>query len=402
MKIAVLISGGVDSSVALNLLARQGHDVTAFYLKIWLEEDFAGFGQCPWEEDLVYVRQVCQDAGVPLFIVPMQKEYFETVVAYTINEVKEGRTPNPDIFCNKLIKFGIFLDKFGHQFDKIATGHYARVCCKSKLLSTDIISSGIISSGLAHRDKACIDQVHTDEIFEDGLCQEYELRCAPDQIKDQTYFLSYLDQRQLSKLIFPIGHLNKSQVRELAHEYNLPNKDRKDSQGICFLGKFKFQDFLKHYIGTRAGDLIEFESGKKLGSHEGFWFYTIGQRKGSGLSGGPWYVVDKKPEKNIVYISKNYYSQEKIRDKFQIERVNWISGHAPEKLDLQVKLRHGKSRVNCRIEKLVEFGQENQYKDIINWLVKLESSDQGIAPGQFAVFYLDDVCLGGGVISAKI
>lgn len=379
MKIAVLISGGVDSSVALRLLTGQGHDITAFYLKIWLEEDFANFGECPWEEDLVYVRKVCEDAGVPLFIVPLQKEYFETVVAYTINEVKEGRTPNPDIFCNKLIKFGVFLDKFGDQFDKVATGHYARVNCASDF------GSEIMNSEVSEIVNGC-------EIYSN--CKSYELRCAPDEVKDQTYFLSYLDQKQLSKLIFPIGNLTKPQVRELAKEYNLPNKDRKDSQGICFLGKFKFNDFLKHYIGTKEGDLVEFETGKKLGEHEGFWFHTIGQRKGSGLSGGPWYVVKKDSEKNIVYLSKNYYSEDKIRDTFEVEKVNWISGKEPKdyiegQKGLQVKMRHGKHRFDCRISLCNKSG---------NLIVKLESSDQGIAAGQFAVFYLGDICLGGGII----
>lgn len=357
VKVAVLISGGVDSSVALNLLKDQGHEVTAFYLKIWLEEDFSAFGDtCPWEEDLVYIREICEKAGVPLFIVPMQEEYWKVVVAYTLSEVKAGRTPNPDIFCNKLIKFGVFLDKFGDQFDKIATGHYAQI------QETDF----------------------------DGV-KIFNLKCAPDEIKDQTYFLSYLNQKQLSKLIFPVGNLQKSQVRELAQKYNLPNKDRKDSQGICFLGKFKFDDFLKHYVGVKKGDQIEFETGKKLGEHNGFWFHTIGQRRGSGLAGGPWYVVDKDVDKNIVYLSKNYYSPDKVRNTFEVEKVNWISGFAPEQKNLQIKMRHGKNRFECEISFL-----ENG-----NLIVKLDNSDQGIASGQFAVFYDVDVCLGGGVIKTK-
>ncbi|KKP25040.1 MAG: tRNA-specific 2-thiouridylase MnmA [candidate division TM6 bacterium GW2011_GWF2_30_66] len=357
MKIAVLISGGVDSSVALNLLKDQGHEVTAFYLKIWLEEDFSAFGDtCPWEEDLVYIREICEKSGVPLFIVPMQEEYWKVVVAYTLSEVKAGRTPNPDIFCNKLIKFGVFLDKFGDQFDKIATGHYAQI----------------------------------QEIDFDGV-KIFNLKCAPDEIKDQTYFLSYLNQKQLSKLIFPVGNFKKSQVRDLAQKYDLPNKDRKDSQGICFLGKFKFDDFLKHYVGVKKGDQIEFETGKKLGEHNGFWFHTIGQRRGSGLAGGPWYVVDKDVDKNIVYLSKNYYSPDKVRDTFEVEKVNWISDFAPEQKNLQVKMRHGKNIFKCEISFL-----ENG-----NVTVKLDNSDQGIASGQFAVFYYGDVCLGGGVIKAK-
>ena len=349
MKIAVLISGGVDSSVALNILKDQGHDLTAFYLKIWLEDDVSYLGQCPWEDDLSYVKSVCEKVDVPLEVVSMQKEYWDKVVDYTLQEVKSGRTPNPDIFCNKLIKFGIFLEKYGDQFDKIATGHYAR-----------IKQEGVI----------------------------YQLQCAPDLIKDQTYFLSYLDQEQLSKLLFPIGHLTKEQVRQLAGQYDLPNKERKDSQGICFLGKLKFDEFIKFYIGEKKGDMIEAETSKKLGEHKGFWFHTIGQRRGSGLSGGPWYVVDKDPQNNIVYVSKQYYSEDKLRDTFCIEKMKWISGKKPRKKVLHVKMRHGKKRYNCNIE----FISDNIIK------VRLEERDQGIAPGQFAVFYDNDICLGGGVI----
>jgi len=363
MNIAVLISGGVDSSVVLRLLKEQGHELKAFYLKIWLEEDVASLGQlgplgqCPWQEDLSYVRAICKDLDVPLEVVPLQKEYWDEVVAYTLREVKAGRTPNPDIFCNKLIKFGIFLDKFGDRFDKVATGHYANITKK------------------------------------DGV---YMLACAPDEIKDQTYFLSYLDQKQLSKLVFPIGVYTKEQVRALAQKYNLPNKDRKDSQGICFLGKFKFDDFIGHYVGTKKGDLIEAETGLTLGEHNGFWFHTIGQRRGLGLSGGPWYVVDKDTKNNIVYISKQYFSEDKERDTFEVERINWISGCRPDAQaleNIQVKMRHGKQRYNCSIE---FFDSNSVDSDMVR--VKLAARDQGIASGQFAVFYDGDICLGGGVI----
>ncbi len=168
---------------------------------------------------------------------------------------KNGRTPNPDVLCNQRIKFGFFLNHIDQSYEKIATGHYAQV-------------------------------THT----EHGPI----LHLSPDAIKDQTYFLSYLDKAQLSRALFPIGHLQKEEVRALAHHYNLPTKDRKDSQGICFLGKLKFSDFIKHHIGQRPGDLVEYETGKKLGTHKGFWFHTIGQRQGSGLAGGPWYVVKKR------------------------------------------------------------------------------------------------------------
>jgi len=349
MKIAVLLSGGVDSSVALRLLKENPkHDVTAFYLKIWLEDEFAHMGDCPWEQDLAYARAVCKQAGVPLQVVSLQKEYWDHVVSYTIEQVRQGKTPNPDIFCNSLIKFGFFLEKIGPSFDKVASGHYA--------------------------------QLHK----KDGICF---LKSAPDPVKDQTYFLSNLSQKQLSKIMFPIGHLSKKEVRAHAQQFDLPNKDRKDSQGICFLGKIKFSDFVKQHVGQKKGDLVEFESGNKMGTHNGFWFYTIGQRQGIGLSGGPWYVVEKDTEKNTVYISKNYYSQDKVRDSFFVKQVSWATGEIPENKNLKVKLRHGAVFHDCTISETPN-----------GLFVKLAQRDQGIAPGQFAVFYEDDICLGGGEV----
>lgn len=350
MKVAALVSGGVDSSVALQLLKNEGHDVTAFYLKIWLEDELSYLGICPWEEDLSYVRKVCEQLNVPLEVISLQKEYQDEVVAYTIAEVKAGRTPNPDILCNQRIKFGLFLDKIDASFEKVASGHYAQI-----------------------RNK-------------DGI---FELFQSPDPIKDQTYFLSYLNQNQLKRVMFPIGHLHKSEVRALAREYNLPNKDRKDSQGICFLGKFSFRDFIKHHLGTQQGLMIESETGKVMGNHDGFWFYTIGQRQGLGLGGGPWYVVAKNCDKNIVYISSHYHDSDKKRDMFCVEKIKWLSGKQCNSQDLSVKLRHGAQKYACSIS----------YDENGKALVNIFGQDQGIAAGQYAVFYDGDVCLGSGAIS---
>ena len=349
MKIAVLLSGGVDSSVVLQLLKDQGHDLKAFYLKIWLEDELSFLGQCPWEEDLGYVEKICKQLDVSFEVVPMQKEYWDLVISYAINEVKQGRTPSPDLFCNQQIKFGAFFDKIDLSFDKVATGHYAQV-----------------------------EQI-------DG---KFLLKKAKDKFKDQTYFLSLLSQKQLSRAMFPIGNLLKSEVRELANKFDLPTKQRKDSQGICFLGKIKYDEFLKHHLGVKKGALIEIETGKIVGEHEGFWYYTIGQRKGIGLSGGPWYVVDKDTKKNIIYISKNYFSAEKSRDNFKVTKFNWISGEKPEKKDLEVKIRHAEYLYKCSLN--------FETQDL--GFVKLDKRDQGIAPGQFAVFYDGDICLGCGVI----
>ncbi|MHB8579699.1 MAG: tRNA 2-thiouridine(34) synthase MnmA [Ignavibacteriaceae bacterium] len=348
MKIAVLLSGGVDSSVAMRLLKDQGHDLTAFYLKIWLQDEFSFLGECPWEEDLKYARGACLQAGIPLEIIPLQTEYWETVVTYTISEIKEGRTPNPDIFCNSLIKFGQFYEKIDSSFEKVASGHYARVELKKG---------------------------------------KYQLRMSPDPIKDQTYFLAYLTQQQLSRAIFPIGSFKKSEVRNYAHKYQLPTMDRRDSQGICFLGQIKFNEFVKHHLGEIKGEIIDSDSGKKLGNHNGYYFYTIGQRSGLGLSGGPWYVVKKDIKENLVYVSRE---DQALREKdfFTVGKFNWISEERPSTNNLKVKIRHGAKMFSCQLT----FTDEDTAE------IKLDRPDQGIAPGQFAVFYQNDLCLGSGII----
>ncbi len=353
MKVAVLVSGGVDSSVALKLLKDHGHDITAFYLKIWLEDELAYLGDCPWEQDLAYVRKLCTKLDVPLEVISLQKEYHQQVVAYALAEIKEGRTPNPDILCNSRIKFGLFLQSIGNRFDKVATGHYAQITQQSGV------------------------QV---------------LTLSPDAVKDQSYFLSHLNQEQLQRALFPIGHLNKTQVRALARKFDLPTQDRKDSQGICFLGKLKFRDFVKHYLGERPGSMVEVETGDVVGEHQGFWFYTIGQRQGLGLAGGPWYVVDKDLDRNIVYISRNYYADDKKRNAFEVDHCNWFVKAPQESRELQVKMRHGANMHRCTITPHADG----------RMLVRLHGRDQGIAPGQFAVFYDNATCLGGGVITRAV
>lgn len=347
MKVAVLLSGGVDSSVALRLLKDERHDVTAFYLKIWLQDEFSFLGDCPWEEDLEFARAVCKQADVPLETINMQTEYWDSVVSYTISEIKEGRTPNPDIFCNRLIKFGQFINKIDNTFEKVASGHYAKI---------------------------------------EKVNEKFILKTSPDPIKDQTYFLAYLTQQQLSRALFPIGTYNKKQIRELAHNYNLPNMVRKDSQGICFLGKIKFSDFIKHHLGELEGEIIDIDSNKVMGKHNGFYFYTIGQRSGLRLGGGPWYVISKDIEKNIVYISKENITN-RARKEFTVGKFNWIAEEKPHDGNYLVKIRHGEHFYNCSLT----FEGDSAK-------VKSEKEDRGIAPGQFAVFYKDDVCLGGSVI----
>jgi tRNA (5-methylaminomethyl-2-thiouridylate)-methyltransferase len=349
MKVAVLLSGGVDSSVALHLVKKAGHrEIVAFYLKIWLEDELAFLGQCPWEEDLKYVRAVCEQAQVPLQVVSLQDAYQERIVAHVIRELKSGRTPSPDILCNQHIKFGLFFEKMDPGFDKVVSGHYAQIEERSGM---------------------------------------FWLKRSPDRVKDQTYFLSALDQQQLRRLWFPIGHLVKRQVRELAQELELPNRDRKDSQGICFLGKIKYPEFVRFHLGEQKGCIVELETGRKLAEHDGFWFYTVGQRKGLGLSGGPWYVVKKEVETNTVFVSHSDQYLEHARKQFTVGPVHWICG-APSTHSLMTKVRHSPHLEPCQIRPI---GQDR-------WEVTLENKDQGIATGQSAVFYDGEYCLGGGVI----
>ena len=344
-KVALLLSGGVDSSTALALLKKQGYDVVAFYLKIWLEDELKSLGRCPWEEDLRYARATCQMLGVPLEVVSLQREYFERVVSYAISELRQGFTPSPDIFCNQRIKFGAFLEAVGGEFSKIASGHYGRV---------------------------------------DFFKGAYRLFRSPDPVKDQTYFLAHLSQDQLRRVLFPLGSMTKREVRALAKEWNLPSQGRKDSQGICFLGKLSFPEFVRHYLGEKPGKFVEWETGKILGTHKGYWFYTIGQRRGIGLHGGPWYVVQKDVEHNVVYLTHRRHLLDRARSTFPVGHFHWISDLPQEGEILQVKVRHGPKMYKATLHRKGEEGQ----------VVLLEEKDTGIAPGQYTIFYRGQECLG--------
>lgn len=359
VKIGVLLSGGVDSSTALVSLKENypDADITAYYLKIWLEDELASLGSCPWEEDLEYARGACDISSVPLKVISLQQEYWDRVVSYTVSELKAGRTPSPDIFCNRRIKFGAFLDRVGETLDKVASGHYATVS----------------------RD-------------ESGL---YRIHRSPDPVKDQTYFLSHLTQEQAAIALFPIGGMMKEEVRQLAEKWDLPAKSRKDSQGICFLGKIKYSDFVRHYMGEKEGDIVEAETGRKLGVHKGSWFYTIGQRSGLGLSGGPWYVVNRNKDENIITVAGSLEAATVARNRFTIVDPNWISGRPALPGRISLKLRHGPKLTDAAIRPLApsEDGQERLE-------ILMDESDRGVAPGQFSVLYDGDICLGGGMIEA--
>jgi tRNA (5-methylaminomethyl-2-thiouridylate)-methyltransferase len=347
VKVALLLSGGVDSSVALYLLKDQGHDVTAFYLKVWLEDELSYLGECPWEEDLAFAREVAASADVPLEVRSLQKPYWDRVVGYVLDELRAGRTPSPDIFCNQRIKFGAFFDEIDDAFDRVASGHYAR-----------------------------LERDHGRVLLKRGF----------DRVKDQTYFLSHLYREQVDRALFPIGHLTKSEVRKQAHRLGLPNRDRRDSQGICFLGKIPYQEFVRHHLGEREGDIVDLGTGRVLGRHRGFWFHTIGQRQGLGLSNGPWFVQKKDVENNVVYVTHGSRLAETAKNHYEVEKVHWIS-ESPERRDLLVRVRHGIHLYRADVEARGDRAT-----------VRLDRKEAGIAPGQFTVFYDGEVCLGGATI----
>ena len=348
MRIAVLTSGGVDSAVTVDLLHRQGHDLTLFYIRIGSDN---GEGDCSAEEDIEMCRLIARRYRLPLEVVSLHEEYWDSVMAYTLRTVREGLTPHPDMMCNKLVKFGYFEERWGHEFDKVATGHYARV------------------------------------IERDGLCW---LGTAADPVKDQTDFLAQISYDQLSHIMFPLGDFPKSEVRRMAAEAGLPNAVRKDSQGICFLGKIDYADFIERHLGTRPGPVIEIETGRKIGEHRGYWFYTIGQRKGLGLSGGPWFVVKKNVRDNVIYVSRGYDTPRQYGRVINLQEMHWISGD-PGLEQVAFKTRHSPEFHQGRLER----------HDDGSLTIRSEQDIQGIAPGQFAIIYSPDcrLCFGSGLIS---
>ena len=403
-EVAVLLSGGVDSSVALRRLVDRGEKVRAFYLRIWLEDEdqHAARGECPWEEDWMYASAVCAQAGVPLEPVSLQSEYSDRVVKYLMLEAASGRTPNPDIMCNSRIKFGAFMDVVGRHFGSVATGHYARTLRVERGCS--LPTSGSHARKYAIEDMssswARLDSSQGVEKPSSLLGRNFEtiLRTSADADKDQTYFLSQLSQEQLQRARFPIGELTKPQVRELANRMSLPNRHRRDSQGICFLGRVNYDSFLRDHLGERRGEVIEFETGERVGMHRGLWFHTIGQRRGIGpvlhpkkVALGPWYVVNKNVDENTLFVSRSYQSADKPRNFFEADAINWIACRPPDEGQLTIKVRHGAATHQAHVE-LMDKGKRAR--------VHLYSRDKGLAPGQFCAFYDGDICLGSGVISS--
>lgn len=368
-RIAVLVSGGVDSSVVVHLLCTAGYRPTLFYIQIGMEE--RGFTDCSWEDDLEIVRHLARQYDCPLEVVSLHEEYWASVVQYTIDTVRRGLTPNPDMMCNKLIKFGCFEQKWGHEYDFIATGHYA---------TTTFVGEHLF------------------------------LATAPDPVKDQTDFLAQINFAQIRKLLFPSGHLLKSEVRAVAESAHLVSAGRKDSQGICFLGKVNYNEFIERALGTKEGLIIERETGRVLGKHRGYWFHTIGQRKGLGLSGGPWFVVKKNIRRNIILVSQGYDPRDQYGQHIEMEGADFISldpwSYArlvSTGIDTPVaEADREPIAITFKIRHTPEFTRGTlHYDPTRGYRIDSEQEIQGIAPGQYAVLYDEEhrICFGSGMIT---
>lgn len=361
MKIAVLISGGVDSAVVVHKLHSEGHDLHLFYIRIGMDN---GEGDCSAEEDIEMCTLIARKYNLPLKVVSLHEEYWDHVMDYTLRTVKAGLTPHPDMMCNKLIKFGFFEQRWGKDFDKTATGHYASVR---------------------------------------KINGKYYLATAKDPVKDQTDFLAGISYDQLEHIIFPLGDIPKSEVREIARAAALPNATRKDSQGICFLGKIDYSDFIARHLGEKPGPIIEIETGRKIGTHKGYWFHTIGQRKGLGLSGGPWFVVRKNVRDNVIYVSRGYDTPLQYGTQIPLVEENWIT-ESPfssevmqcdgNEVSIAFKTRHTPEFLSGKLVRKEDGGL---------WIVS-DSPVQGIAPGQFAIVYTPDreLCMGSAMIAPVV
>ena len=360
-KVILGLSGGVDSAVAAYILKKQGYEVIGVYMRNWdstLNNDILGNPNnnnevCPQEEDYNDAKKVAEHLGIELKRVDFIKEYWDEVFTYFLEEYKKGRTPNPDILCNKEIKFKAFLDyAMFLDADYVAMGHYARIIHNE---SESILLRGI------------------------------------DSNKDQTYFLCQLNQYQLSKSLFPIGDLTKQEVRKIAEDLNLPVAHKKDSTGICFIGERNFREFLKNYIPAQSGDIVDIEHNIKVGEHQGIMYYTIGQRKGLNI-GGPgeaWFVVGKQYDHNILYVAQGKNNKWLFSDATKVVDVNWIAGVLKEGvLECTAKFRYRQKDYKVRVNLIDENTVMVEFKEPV----------KAVTPGQAAVFYDGDVCLGGGTI----
>lgn len=354
-KVYVGMSGGVDSSVSAALLKEQGHDVTGVFIKTWHPE----FLTCTWRDDRGDAMTVCAKLGIPFETLDLEEEYKRDVADYMIEEYRNGRTPNPDVMCNRFIKFGGFFEYARAKgADYVATGHYARV-----------------------------------ESMNDGV----QLLAGVDANKDQSYFLWTLTQDVLRHVLFPIGGYTKPEVREIAKRFDLPVAEKKDSQGVCFLGKLEMRDFLKRYIEEKEGDVLSI-SGEKIGIHEGAFFYTRGQRHGFTITkktpnDAPYYVVDKNIEANTITVSQDPRGEDDTHAYMGVilEHVSWTNGVPRAGTAYQCRFRYRQKLEGCSIEESEE-----------GISVRFNATMPSLNPGQSLVLYDGDICLGGGVIQKAL
>ncbi len=339
LRYAGLLSGGVDSAVALHLLCEQGIRPDLFYIKIG--PGAAGEWDCHAEEDWEMASAVARRYGCRLELLDMQRDYDERVVAYIVERLRRGLTPNSDVMCNRLVKFGAFEERAGHAYDRVFTGHYA---------------------GTEHDDEG-----------------RTWLTTNPDAVKDQTDFLAQLPGAALQKAVFPLAHLTKAEVRDIAARQHLAPARRRDSQGICFLGKVSFAELARKYLGEKEGLCVERETGNIIGRHRGYWFYTIGQRKGLGFGGGPWFVVGKDIRRNILYISRGYRPQAAYGTELRLAEPNFLT--------LNPFAADGTYPLTFKIRHTPEFtpGRLNVKGD--RYVLVSAVPLQGIAPGQYATLY---------------
>lgn len=353
--IIVGMSGGVDSSVTAFLLKEAGYKIEAVFMKNWQADDDE---HCPVAQDIADAQKVCDLLKIDLHIVNFSDQYWERVFSRFLAEIRAGLTPNPDILCNKEIKFNAFLDYAKNRgIDTIATGHYARI-------------------------------QHTQ-----GYCYLYK---GKDPHKDQSYFLHALNQQQLTHSLFPVGDLSKQQVRAIAKQIGLENHAKKDSTGICFIGERKFKTFLNEYLPTKPG-LIETDKGEVLGQHDGLMFYTIGQRQGLNIGGKkgkafePWYVAEKDTARNVLIVVQGTDHPLLYKNSLLAQQIHWINEPIREPLRAWAKTRYRQTDQACTIEPL----DDHQCR------VKFDQPQRAITPGQSVVFYQGDICLGGGIIDSR-
>jgi tRNA-specific 2-thiouridylase len=350
IRVVVGMSGGVDSSVAALLLKQQGYEVIGIFMKNWDDTDDTGF--CTATEDYNDVIRVCNQIGIPYYGVNFEKQYWDKVFTYFLEEYKAGRTPNPDVMCNKEIKFKAFLEHAVNLgADYLATGHYAQV------------------------------------EYRDG---EYKMLRGKDENKDQTYFLNQLNQEQLSKVMFPIGNLDKPRVREIAKEANLATATKKDSTGICFIGERNFKEFLGQYLPAQPGNM-ETMDGEVKGKHDGLMYHTIGQRHGLGIggSGEPWFAIGKDLKRNILYVGQGFHHEKLYSESIIADNVSWVSNREkPGEFTCTAKFRYRQEDHKVTVQLM----DDHKVKVIFDEPIR------AVTPGQAVVFYNGDECLGGGTI----